>query len=82
MIGGVVHDDRGVAIEGATVYFVDAPVPMPDVAALTGPDGRFALGAPVAGSYTVECRADGFTVARITVHSGEARPVTLTLHPV
>lgn len=81
MIGGVVQDDSGVAVEGARVYFVDAPVAMPEVAALTGPDGRFSLGAPVAGSYTVECRADGFTVARITVHTGEARSLTLTLRP-
>jgi hypothetical protein len=81
LIAGVVRDDTGAPVEGARVYFTDAPVPVPDVAAETGADGRFALGAPAAGTYTVECRADGFTVARATVtkSADAAPPVILTL---
>ena len=82
MIAGVVRDDSGSPVEGARVYFTDAPVPMPDIAAVTGPDGRFSLGAPVDGTYTIECRADGFAPARATVASRDSSLLVLTLRPV
>ena len=40
-IAGVIVDARGNPVEGARVYFVEGPVPLPDIAALTDSDGRF-----------------------------------------
>jgi Carboxypeptidase regulatory-like domain len=67
MIAGIVRDETGAPIEHVRVYFTHAPVAIPDVAALTGPDGKFALAAPVHGSYVFECTADGFAPIRRTV---------------
>jgi hypothetical protein len=49
------------------------------VAALTGSDGSFSLAAPVEGTYTVECNADGFAARRTTVATEEADGLELTL---
>jgi len=49
---------------------------MPDVAALTDSDGTFAIPAPVAGDYTIECSAEGRAAARVTVSVGRGEPVT------
>ncbi len=70
MIAGVVRDQSGVSVSGARVYFTDSPAPTPDVAALSGADGRFALGTPVEGTYTLECSAEGFAPTQVTVVSG------------
>ena len=59
VLSGIIRDDRGQPVAGASVYFTDAPVAVPDVALQTGPDGRFALGAPVAGSYELGVNAGG-----------------------
>ena len=67
MIAGIVRDETGAPIADVRVYLTHAPVAIPDVAALTGADGRFALAAPVPGSYVVECTADGFAPERRTV---------------
>ena len=66
-------------MEGARVYFTDAPAPTPDVAALTGSDGSFALAAPVEGTYTLECSAEGFAARRTTVAAREGSGLELTL---
>lgn len=41
------------------VLIVDAPVDVPDIAALTGADGEFAVAAPAPGRYTLAVRATG-----------------------
>jgi len=51
------------------------------VAALTGPDGSFSPTAPVEGTYTLECNADGFVATRATVATEEAGGLELTLRP-
>ena len=81
LIAGVVLDSRGAPVEDARVYFADAPTAIPDVAALTGPDGGFSLAAPVDGTYTLECGADGFATARATVGSQGDACLELTLRP-
>jgi len=81
LIAGVIRDKSGAPVEGARVYFTDAPAPTPDVAALTGPDGSFSLAAPVEGSYTLECNADGFAASSTTVATDEAGGLELTLRP-
>lgn len=57
-ITGVVHDASGAPVTGAHILFSDGPQPLPDIAALTDTEGRFSLGAPTAGEYTLLCRAD------------------------
>lgn len=79
VIAGVIRDQSGTPVEGARVYFTDAPAPTPDVAALTGSDGSFSLAAPVEGTYTLECNADGFAATRTTVTTEEAGGLELTL---
>jgi hypothetical protein len=67
LITGVVTDEQGRPLAEATVALGDAPVPVPDIAALTGPDGAFALAAPVPGSYTVVAAAPGHGAGRVGV---------------
>lgn len=81
LIAGVVRDASGAPVEDARVYFTDAPAPTPDVAALTGADGSFSLTAPVEGTYTLECSAEGFAATRATVASRDVAGVELTLRP-
>lgn len=59
VVAGVVVDARGNPVEGARVYFVEGPVPLPDIAALTDDSGRFALSAPVPGTYQLGVAAEG-----------------------
>jgi hypothetical protein len=66
VVAGVVRDDDGHPVAAARVYVVDAPVPVPDIAALSGPDGTFSVGLPVAGRYTMEAAAEGRAPARAT----------------
>ncbi|MEV0122243.1 carboxypeptidase-like regulatory domain-containing protein [Streptomyces sp. NPDC050703] len=71
-ITGVVRDASGTPVAGARVLFTDGPRPLPDIAALTDAEGRFSLGAPSPGSYTLVCRADPLMgpsgTAEATVH--------------
>ncbi|WP_424887466.1 carboxypeptidase-like regulatory domain-containing protein [Streptomyces sp. XH2] len=73
VIRGTVRDAAGAPVAGARVAFADGPVPLPDVAAVTGGDGRFALTAPAGGTYTLVCRGDGGTAtARVRVTTAPA----------
>ena len=67
VIDGVVSDEEGRALADVTVAFLSAPVAVPDIAALTGPDGRFAVTAPVSGAYTLIASADGYATQHVTV---------------
>jgi hypothetical protein len=58
-IAGVVVDAEGNPVEEARVYFVEGPVPLPDIAALTDSSGRFALSAPVSGTYQLGVSSEG-----------------------
>ncbi len=71
IISGVVRDEHSNPVPGASVYVVDAPAALPDIALLTDGDGRFALSAPVAGRYTIEANAGIGTPARGTVEVGD-----------
>ncbi|WP_369217139.1 carboxypeptidase-like regulatory domain-containing protein [Streptomyces flavofungini] len=80
-ITGVVRDASGAPVAGAHVLFTAGPRPLPDIAALTDAEGRFSLGAPAPGSYTLTCRADpvmgssGTAEATVRVEAG-ARATT------
>lgn len=68
LISGAICNLRGKPVADARVYVTDGPVPLPDIAALTDADGRFALSVPAAGSYTFECSAEGFAPKRVTLN--------------
>ncbi|MFF7729781.1 carboxypeptidase-like regulatory domain-containing protein [Streptomyces sp. NPDC008001] len=79
VIRGTVRDAAGAPVPGARVAFAGGPGPLPDVAAVTDGEGRFALTAPAAGTYTLVCRGDGGTAtARVRV-SGPAGTPSATL---
>jgi len=81
-IAGVVVDPRGNPVEEARVYFVEGPVPLPDIAALTDGSGHFALSAPVPGTYRIGVAAEGAAgpmQKTTTVEVSEERSVDLEL---
>ena len=57
-ISGSVIDAQGAPVDGARDFFTAGPVPLPDIAAVTGADGRFELTAPAPGDYTVACAGE------------------------
>ena len=81
-ISGRVVDAAGRPVAGATVYTVSAPVPMPDIAALTDGDGRFSVAAPVPGRYEIGCRSGAQGSATAGVSVGGARGDAAVPRPV
>jgi hypothetical protein len=73
LVSGTVRDPRGNPVAQARVYFTSGPVSLPDIAALTNSDGAFSLSAPTAGTYHIECTAEGFArgAAIVTVTAGQ-----------
>ena len=55
----------------ARVHAVKAPGPMPDIAALTGRDGRFTIAAPLPGGYEIGCTSDAHGSATVEVRVGD-----------
>jgi hypothetical protein len=70
VITGTVTDGQGRPLAEVSVSLREAPVPVPDIAALTGPDGSFALGAPSAGHYTVVATDPAGETAQASVELG------------
>jgi len=77
VVAGMVVDAKGNPVEGARVYFVEGPVPLPDIAALTDSNGQFSLSAPVSGTYQLGVASEepeGFIQTTSVVDvSGEPR---------
>jgi len=67
VISGVVRSADGDPVQHARVYFTGGPVALPDIAALTDAEGSFTLSAPDAGTYRIECVAEGFAPAEATL---------------
>lgn len=78
-IAGTVVDARGRPVHGARVFLVRAPVPVPDIAALTDAEGRFSLGAPAPGTYAVGAAGDGGSVEERVEVGAEGAEVVLRL---
>lgn len=72
VISGVVRDPDGEPVPEGRVYFTGGPGPLPDIAAVTGPDGHFALSTPGPGAYEIEASAEGYAPAKATVDAPEA----------
>lgn len=79
VIRGTVRHEDGRPLAGARVFFTAGPEPLPDVAALTGSDGTFALTTPAEGTYGVAVAADGFESQRHTVRVANRSPVQLEI---
>ena len=79
LVRGVVMDAGGRPVAGARVSFRSGPGPLPDIAALSGSDGTFALTAPSAGRYELAAFGDEGApgTATVTVAQGETATVTL-----
>jgi hypothetical protein len=79
LVSGRVLGGDGNPVSGATVMFGSAPGPVPDVAQLTGPDGRFALVAPEPGRYVISVRAPGGATAELAVDVGALPPAEVEI---
>lgn len=72
VIAGEVRDSAGQPIGGARVQFVEGPVALPDISALTSADGLFRVSAPVHGTYRLQCYADGYESATQSIEIGDS----------
>jgi hypothetical protein len=59
----------------ARVFFIEAPVPVPDIATLTDEQGRFSLQAPASGRYELVCNADGHDPATVAIDVDEGSEI-------
>ena len=74
-----VLDELGYPVAGASVYFVRAPVNMPDVAMRTDADGLFLLGVRCAGVYRIGVTAQGYPSLEHDVPVSAGKSTLLTL---
>lgn len=74
-IEGIVLDAAGQPVAQARVYFTSVPGAVPDVAVLTGSDGRFRLSAPRPGAYEIGARSDALGAGAAAVVVGATNPL-------
>ena len=79
VVSGVVLGPDGEPVPLARVFVARGPVPVPDIAALTDVEGRFAMSLPAAGTYEVACAAEGYAPSSTTVEVAGEREVQLEL---
>lgn len=63
----------------ARVYCTQAPVDIPDIAALTNEDGEVLLAAPAPGHYSFEFNADGYRKGTIEVDIVQQKEVAVSI---
>jgi hypothetical protein len=68
---GTVTGPNGERIDEASVYFMEGPVPLPDIAQLTNEQGEFRMAAPVPGTYRIGVRAGDLEPVEVTVEVGD-----------
>jgi hypothetical protein len=78
-ISGTVRDPNGQPVSDARVYFIEGPVPFPDVALLTDSNGAFTLTAPAPGTYMIGCTANGFEPIIVTVNVSKGQNVQVEI---
>jgi hypothetical protein len=79
IISATVLDSKGEPVADARAYFIDGPVPLADVATLTDDSGNFSLTAPAAGTYQIECSAEGFATATVTISVSNGQDVQVEI---
>jgi hypothetical protein len=67
VLQGQVVEPDGAPVAGARVLITASPVPVPDIAQVTGPDGRFATTAPAPGAYRIAAYATGRATVEVEV---------------
>lgn len=80
LVKGTVLDTAGQPVGGARLMWLESPVAMPDVAALSQADGSFVLTVPVPGRYRLGCQTDAQGSAQAAVNvrpDGAALQLTL-----
>src|SRR5499427_3467407 len=77
-IAGVVHDQSGAVVAGASITVRTAEG---DRSAVSGTDGRFAVDVPDAGKVTLVVRAPGFAEKTQQTESGGGSNVAVVLQP-
>lgn len=80
-VHGLVVDAKGRPVPQASVGWVEGPVALPDVMALTDAQGRFTLSAPVHGSYRLQCRSDAQGERQLAVQVGAKQPALRVVLP-
>ncbi len=78
-IAGAVTDEGGAPISDAVIAVTLAPVPMPDIAALTDTQGHFVMGAPEPGTYELLVNAPGYPQRRVTVEVDASTVASLSI---
>lgn len=64
VIQGQVVDPQGEPVAGASIYIIEAPVSMPDIAQLTNEKGQFRLSVPAIGRYSIGIQSADWGSAR------------------
>ena len=81
-IRGVVLSEDGRPAPDVVVVLASGPVPLPDIAAVTGERGDFVLTAPAAGEYVVTVSfPDGAQESRAVQVAEEDAEVALQVRP-
>lgn len=79
LIFGEVKDDKGNPISEARISFVEGPIPLTDIAALTDNKGSFVLSAPTTGDYTIEAVSEGLVAKRIRISTGTRHEIRINI---
>jgi len=80
VLGGTVVDASGHPVPDARVAFTTTPVPVPDIALLTGEDGEFSVAVPAEGSYGLAAVTDaGRAEETVEVRRGSTNRVRLVV---
>lgn len=72
LISGRVLDREGRPVAGARVFFSRSPVPVADMAMVTGDDGSYTMAAPAAGTYEITTFADEHGSAKAVIDVSDA----------
>ncbi len=81
LIRGVVRGRDGRPVDSAVVWFLSAPVDVPDIAAVTGDDGNFVVSAPSPGHYRLGVRADGHSLREVPLEVDDDVDLSVDLIP-
>jgi protocatechuate 3,4-dioxygenase beta subunit len=77
IIQGQIVDPEGQPVAEAAVYFVSAPVNMPDIAQLTDSEGKFTVQVAQPGKYTLGVRSDNWGELQKDVEITDASPINI-----